>query len=436
MYSNLPTWNAMTMCDFTSYNANPKFVNPVANNLHIDSTVYSYADNNGFPFIGIVDDFDGDTRGGSPDIGADEYIINWPASFTLVSPANGILNQPTSGKLVWQSSKAAGNYLVYLDTINPPNFVGNLTDTTYSYSSLDTNKMYYWRVNAVNSSANIQATGSPWSFYTGVVPGMVSNAYKFDKGWNLLSVPLQVSDFRKSVLYPTSNSKAFIYNSGYVEKETLSVGIGYWLKFSDTGHVIMTGYLCDPETVDVNSGWNLIGSASGAVSVNSITSIPGGIVASNFYKYSSGYIIADTIYPGKGYWVKVDQSGKLILSSMGKQNFSNRIIIIPIEELPPAPPSEQITNVEQLPTDFALHQNYPNPFNPTTTIKYELPKESFVTLKVYNLLGQEVATLVNENLKAGRYEVSFNGSKLSNGVYFYRLQAGEFCSTKKLFLIK
>jgi hypothetical protein len=89
-----------------------------------------------------------------------------------------------------------------------------------------------------------------------------------------------------------------------------------------------------------------------------------------------------------------------------------------------------------LPTEFKLFQNYPNPFNPTTTIQFDIPKASFVTLKVYNILGQEVATLVNEKREAGRYEAKFKASTLSSGVYFYRLQAGDYASTKKFVLIK
>jgi len=88
------------------------------------------------------------------------------------------------------------------------------------------------------------------------------------------------------------------------------------------------------------------------------------------------------------------------------------------------------------PKQFALEQNYPNPFNPTTLISYQLPVASEVSLKVYDVLGKEVATLVNERQEAGTYHFNFNASSLSSGVYFYRIKAGNFVSTKKMMLVK
>lgn len=89
-----------------------------------------------------------------------------------------------------------------------------------------------------------------------------------------------------------------------------------------------------------------------------------------------------------------------------------------------------------VPGVFSLDQNYPNPFNPSTTIKYQVPVNGLVTLKVFNLIGQEVATLVNEVQTASGYETSFDASKLSSGIYFYTLRAGNFVETKKMMLIK
>jgi len=90
----------------------------------------------------------------------------------------------------------------------------------------------------------------------------------------------------------------------------------------------------------------------------------------------------------------------------------------------------------RIPAAFALEQNYPNPFNPSTVIRYSLPVTGYVTLKVYNALGQEVASLVNEELKPGTYEVRWDASGFASGVYFYRLQAGSLAEMKKLMLIR
>ena len=87
-------------------------------------------------------------------------------------------------------------------------------------------------------------------------------------------------------------------------------------------------------------------------------------------------------------------------------------------------------------TTYSLSQNYPNPFNPTTVIDYTIPKESHVMLKIYDVLGQEVETLVNEDQNVGRYQVQFDGSRLASGVYFYRLVAGNHVVTKKMLLLK
>ncbi|HMS34002.1 MAG TPA: T9SS type A sorting domain-containing protein [Ignavibacteria bacterium] len=89
-----------------------------------------------------------------------------------------------------------------------------------------------------------------------------------------------------------------------------------------------------------------------------------------------------------------------------------------------------------IPDNYNLSQNYPNPFNPSTKINYTIPKSGLVTLKVYDLLGKEVASLVNEVVNAGSHEVSFNASNLSSGTYFYRIKVGDFVETKKMSLLK
>ena len=88
------------------------------------------------------------------------------------------------------------------------------------------------------------------------------------------------------------------------------------------------------------------------------------------------------------------------------------------------------------PPHFLLEQNYPNPFNPTTVITYDIAKRSRVSLKVYDVLGREVATLINAEKSPGQYQATFNGSDLPSGVYFYRIHAGNYTAVKKLLLLK
>ena len=98
--------------------------------------------------------------------------------------------------------------------------------------------------------------------------------------------------------------------------------------------------------------------------------------------------------------------------------------------------SDEIEVMVNVPDKFSLNQNYPNPFNPTTAIEFQLPKESFVTLKIFNILGVEIATLVNEQRQAGIHKISFNASELSSGLYIYKISAGKFEQTRKMMLLK
>jgi len=100
---------------------------------------------------------------------------------------------------------------------------------------------------------------------------------------------------------------------------------------------------------------------------------------------------------------------------------------------------ESTTGVDdenQIPTEYALRQNYPNPFNPTSTIRYSLPQRGHVQLKVYDILGKQVATLVNEDKPVGHHRVEFDASDLTSGVYYYRLRCNGFVETKKLVLLR
>jgi hypothetical protein len=123
----------------------------------------------------------------------------------------------------------------------------------------------------------------------------------------------------------------------------------------------------------------------------------------------------------------------LIAGSMQQGN--TRIESGFLAAIPPITAIDQ-NRVKQMPLTYKLYQNYPNPFNPSTTIQFDIPKLSKVTLKIVDMLGREVATLVDDKLQPGEHKVIFDTGKLPSGVYFYRLQAEDFSATKKLMLLK
>src|SRR5262249_35279197 len=147
-----------------------------------------------------------------------------------------------------------------------------------------------------------------------------------------------------------------------------------------------------------------------------------GIRTSSFFGYNGTYTIASNLTPGYGYWVNVSEPGELILSSSVQTPAANRIRIVTTSELPPDPP-DAVSGTGGIPDEFLLEQNYPNPFNPSTTIRYELPIESRVTLRIYNVLGEEVASLVDGIEQAGSKAVQFQSPSQSSGIYYYTLVA-------------
>ncbi len=293
-------------------------------------------------------------------------------------------------------------------------------------------------------------------------------SFSINSGWNLISTPVAVKDSSVHTLFPTATSPAFTYTSlGYVTRSSLSFGSGYWLRVGSSGSDTISGVPVDRDTVAVSAGWNLVGSISAPLRTSWIVSIPSGLITSRFFGYSSSYFTTDTIRPGYAYWVKVNADGKLILALPGSGAFVGRIRIVSTRELPPPPPDGVgASSSSGLPDRFMLEQNYPNPFNPSTVIRYQLPVESRVMLRIFSVLGQEVATLVDGIEPAGYRSVQWNagppasertaGSSAAiggygSGLYFYRLTANpvaekeqtpkaqpprSFSETKKLLLIK
>ncbi|MDI6734464.1 MAG: T9SS type A sorting domain-containing protein [Patescibacteria group bacterium] len=360
-----------------------------------------------------------------------------PAPPILILPENDATELPRNMTLKWNSNPDASSYQIQVSTDS--NFAttkidsNGLTDTLMN-AQLEYNTKYFWRVRGVN----IGGTGN-WSEIWDFTTAQYSYLYSIKDGWNMISISAIIGDNRKITLFPTAISNAFGYANGYFSSDTLNIGYGYWLKFSTAQEINISGPEILAETINVNIGWNMIGSISKAVPTAMITSDPPNLIVSNFFRYnpdSGRYEITDTVLPGVSYWVKTNQNGKLILEA-GSQNLSKaNIIIKPDSDLPPPPPIKSGNETKVLPEDFALYQNYPNPWNPQTKISFDLPKDELVSFKVYNVLGEEIMSFERKPYEAGRYEILLDGSKFASGVYFYQIQAGSFFKILKMILVK
>ncbi len=143
--------------------------------------------------------------------------------------------------------------------------------------------------------------------------------YSTNTRWNMVSVPQRLPSYVKSVVYPNppAVSPAYTYDGGYVVKDTLKNGVGYWLKFNGAQNLRYNGLSLTNDTIPVKPGWNMVGGITNPVDVGTITQNPTNNIKSSFYQYNNGYSAVTTIDGGRGYWVKVQSAGYIVLTAAG-----------------------------------------------------------------------------------------------------------------------
>jgi endonuclease/exonuclease/phosphatase family metal-dependent hydrolase len=249
---------------------------------------------------------------------------------------------------------------------------------------------------------------------------LVPGAFPRKVVWNLINTPLGKINFFNT---------HFDYQSISVRLQQATQTINYITQQESQYQsiaTILTGDFNDtPGTSPINyilnaNFWDSFAEANPGLSGYTVPSnAPTSKIDYVFYKYTghllidSSKVIMDQPYSGNSYCS--DHLGVMTTFSFNPSSIDDEGILI---------------------KDFELYQNYPNPFNPSTSIQYAVSSRQFVTLKIYDVLGNEITTLVNEELSAGEYEKEFDAIGLTSGIYFYRLQAGNYNQTRKMILMK
>ena len=332
--------------------------------------------------------------------------------------------------------------LIYNNNINPDVMVAGSGINTYGTAVvapiISRNRIYgnWWGV-----TIQVGITGQP-----GANPnlGNIENADTTDDGLNIIYGNVQgsnVYDLYNNTLDPiyAQNNDWGVYDSTLIEDhifhqvDSLALGLVRFMPFSGPIPVELTSFAANVINRKVmlnwitatelnNSGFEIQKGSHTSISLSVIDWKSIGFINGNGTTTEKSYYSFEDNNPGNGksyYRLKqIDYDGSFEYSNIVEVDLN-------------------------IPTQFSLEQNYPNPFNPSTKIKYSIPsvtlsgvEGSRVILKVYDVLGNEIATLVNEEKPAGNYEVNFDASKFSSGVYFYELQAGDFVDMKKMILIK
>ncbi|MDI6803840.1 MAG: hypothetical protein QME58_08340 [Bacteroidota bacterium] len=197
---------------------------------------------------------------------------------------------------------------------------GSLNEYSATIPAFETGTVinYFIKVQNVDRDEVKLPATTPADYYSYTIGG-TTVTQAAGTGWNLLSIPLTISDYQSSSVFPNAVSKIYSFDNKYVEQSTLQNGKEYWVKFSENQNLEFSGFPKSSDTINVTQGWNLIGGSSASFPINNILQSPANNVQSSYYFFNSDhYETADTLQPALGYWVKARENGMLILKANGK----------------------------------------------------------------------------------------------------------------------
>ena len=400
-------------------------------------------------------------------------IMQAPGMPALVSPANNATNQPWNAKLVCTKATGAAQYHWQVSTaITFSSFAADDTtsDTTKTVS-LQSGTKYYWRVQAVNPTGP-SAFAGPDSFTVMVAPATSplllspANGATYQRADTLALIwhpalgasgyEVQVSDILSFARFVVNDSTADTvhqvtslknlqkyywrvrgYNAGGAGSFSVADSFTTIISVPTIPKPMLPTFRASDIPLKATFKWSTsalatrykfqIATASNVYSSGDSLGafLPENVVFDTTLADTSLQLSTSLTASSRYFWhvSAIDTAGSSGYSNNPLFSFTTTVF-------------DAVSESIGIPKEFTLLQNYPNPFNPSTIIKYNLPKPQMVSLRVYNFLGQEVATIVNTLQNAGYYEVNFNANHLSSGVYFYKLKTENFNSVHKMLLIK
>ncbi|MFH0989400.1 MAG: T9SS type A sorting domain-containing protein [bacterium] len=384
----------------------------------------------------------------TPTLSNGTSFIEWASLIYPTNLQNGLVKTIT---FKWNKVKDAEKYFIQLSM--DPTFTNvvisdsTTTDTVKTITNLIEGKVYYWRVQVKNTSGSSGPWSETWNFTTFIplptAPQLVAaTPYPNREGWitfkwkkvkNADQYSIQLSDSQSfaTVMFESTSSDTVKTLTGFYEGQKYCwrvqaknvAGSSPWSDVSN-----FTILYAPTDLVLRRSGVKEI-----TLTWNDHSTVENGYVIERKQSQQTSFTVLDTLKGSGNEYVdkKVEQAQTYTYrtkayTKFAESDYSNEaslFVVVGVKE------------EEEIPTEYSIRQNYPNPFNPSTRIQFALPTECTVSLKIFNLLGKEVADIVSQELNAGYYSIEWKAS-VPSGIYYYRLQAGGFIDTKKMILLR